>query len=352
MDTSDVFISFDENGFCNHCTEYLGKLPGKIIPGEEGRKLLYEVIDKIKIAGKNKKYDVIMGLSGGCDSSYVAYVAKEFDLRVLVVHLDNGWNSEISVNNIEKCINYLDADLYTHVIDWEEFKNLQLAYMRAGVIDIEALTDHAIRAIIYKLTNKYKIQYNLSGANFTTEGILPASWVYNKLDYKNIKAINERFGTRKIKTFPAMSFLEYLYYRAFTRITPVDVLNYVDYNVDRAIADMESGMGWKYYGGKHQESIFTKFYQGYILPVKFNVDKRTAHYSSLICSGNMTRQEALAKLEKPVYNEAELANDKEYVLKKLGLNETEFNTIMKSAPVSHLAYPNNDSLFKMFSKLK
>jgi N-acetyl sugar amidotransferase len=352
MDTTDEYIRFDDNGFCNHCTEYLKKKQFKIIPGKEGSQALNAIVDRIRIAGKRKKYDVIMGLSGGCDSSYVAYLAREFNLRILIVHLDNGWNSELSVNNIEKCIAYTNADLYTHVIDWEEFKSLQLAYLRAGVIDIEALTDHAIRAVIYKLTYKYKIGYNLSGANFATEGILPESWVYNKLDYKNIRSINARFGNRIIRTFPGMSFLEYAYYRAFARITPVDILNYVDYKVEKAISDMETNMGWKYYGGKHQESIFTKFYQGYILPEKFNVDKRLAHYSSLICSGNLTREEAINKLQQPVYSQADLANDKEYVLKKFGLLEKEFDNIMSQPPVSHLAYGNNNFLFKLTKRFK
>lgn len=350
MDTSDPLISFDEEGNCNHCTEYLGKWPKIMHEGEQGKKDLGELIDKARKSGKGKKYDVIMGLSGGMDSSYVAYNAKDFGLRILAVHLDNGWNSELSVKNIESCIKYANADLHTHVIDWEEFKNLQLAYLRAGVVDMEALTDHAIRSIIYKLTSKYKIEYNLSGSNFATEGILPNAWVYNKLDFKNIHSINERFGAKKIKTFPGMSLGKYIYYRAFAKIKPIDVLNYLDYNVDRAIFNMERDMGWKYYGGKHHESIFTKFYQGYILPVKFGIDKRTAHYSTLICSGNMTREEALLKLEKDIYNPSELADDIEYILKKFGLTESEFKMIMSAEPVPHQTYPNNAALFEFFKR--
>jgi N-acetyl sugar amidotransferase len=350
MDTSDPLIEFDADGNCNHCNNYLAEWNNKIKPGLQGEKELEQLIQKARESGKGKKYDVIMGLSGGMDSSYVAYNAKKFNLRILVVHLDNGWNSELSVMNIENCIKYLNADLYTHVIDWEEFKNLQLAYLRAGVIDIEALTDHAIRSIIYKLTAKYKIEYNLSGANFTTEGILPHAWVYNKLDFKNIKSINSRFGSKKIKTFPGMSLAKYIYYRAFAKIKPIDVLNYVDYNIEKAISEMEQNMGWKYYGGKHHESIFTKFYQGYILPVKFGIDKRTAHYSTLICSGNMTREEAIEKLKVPVYQPAELDADMEYVLKKFNLSEAEFKNIMSDKPVPHLAYPNNHKLFDFFKK--
>ncbi|HEY1062797.1 MAG TPA: N-acetyl sugar amidotransferase [Daejeonella sp.] len=350
MDTSDPEIIFDDTGNCNHCIDYLAKLPMVLKRGDQGRILLDQQIEKARIAGKGKKYDVIMGLSGGMDSSYVAYNAKKFNLRILVVHLDNGWNSELSVNNIENCIKYLDADLYTHVIDWEEFKNLQIAYLKAGVIDIEALTDHAIRSIIYKLTAKYGIEYNLSGSNFATEGILPNAWVYNKLDFKNIKAINSRFGSRKIKTFPGMSLGKYIYYRAFAKIKPIDVLNFVDYEVGKARKEMEENMSWQYYGGKHHESIFTKFYQGFILPEKFGVDKRKAHYSTLICSGNMSREEAVKLLSRGIYVEDELAADMEYVLKKLGISEREFKTIMSQEPIPHLAYPNNSTLFNFFKQ--
>jgi N-acetyl sugar amidotransferase len=350
MDTSDPDIVFDEIGNCNHCNDYFVKLPTAVKRGEEGRKLLDQQIDKVRISGKRKKYDVIMGLSGGMDSSYVAFLAKRYNLRILAVHLDNGWNSEMSVNNIENCIKYLDADLYTHVINWEEFKNLQIAYLKAGVIDIEALTDHAIRSVIYKLTAKYGIEYNLSGFNFATEGILPTGWVYNKLDFKNIKGINSLFGHRSIKTFPGMSLGKYIYYRAFARIKSIDVLNFVDYEVEKARKEMEENMSWQYYGGKHHESIFTKFYQGFILPEKFGVDKRRAHYSTLICSGNMNRVDAIKLLNKSVYSEDELAADMEYVLKKLDITEKEFNIIMSKKPVSHLSYPNNNTLFEFFKQ--
>lgn len=350
MDTSDQDIIFDEKGYCNHCTDYLTNLPLVVKCGDQGRILLDQQIEKVRLAGKGKKYDVIMGLSGGMDSSYVAFNAKKFNLRILGVHLDNGWNSELSVNNIENCIKYLDADLYTHVINWEEFKNLQFAYLKAGVIDIEALTDHAIRSIIYRLSAKYGIEYTLSGSNFTTEGILPNSWVYNKLDFKNIKGINSLFGSCDIKTFPGMSLGKYIYYRAFAKIKPIDVLNFVDYEVAKARKEMEENMSWQYYGGKHHESIFTKFYQGFILPEKFGVDKRRAHYSTLICSGNMNREEAIKLLSKSIYTKDELAADMEYVLKKLGISAKEFKKIMSQEPISHLTYPNNCTIFNFFKQ--
>jgi N-acetyl sugar amidotransferase len=351
MDSSDPLIYFDDSGNCNHCNSYLEQLPTVIFGEEKGKIELEKMIEKAKLSGKRKKYDAIMGLSGGMDSSYVAYRAKEFGLRILAVHLDNGWNSELSVKNIESCIKYANADLYTHVVDWEEFKSLQVAYLKAGVVDIEVLTDHAIRSIIYKLADKYKIEYNLSGFNFTTEGILPQSWVYNKLDYKNIRSISKIFGARKIKTFPYMSLSKYIYYRAFAGIKSISVLNLIDYKINRAISEMEQKMGWRYYGGKHHESIFTKFYQGYILPKKFGIDKRKPHYSTLICSGNMTREEALLKLSEEIYNPNELAADMEYVLKKLGLTETYFKKIMNEPIKNHLDYPNNNTLFQGLKKI-
>jgi N-acetyl sugar amidotransferase len=350
MDTSDPLIKFDKNGFCNHCNEYLDNWSKFKKYHDNGESYLENIIEKAKIAGKNKKYDIIMGLSGGMDSSYVAYNAKKYNLRILAVHLDNGWNSEVSVSNIEKCIKYLDADLYTHVIDWDEFKSLQIAYLKAGVVDIEALTDHAIRSVILKLTAKYGIEYNLSGSNFATEGILPTSWVYNKLDFKNIRSINNQFGSKKIKTFPGMSLYKYIYYRAISNIKPIDLLNHIDYNVDVAIKNMQDNMGWKYYGGKHHESIFTKFYQGYILPNKFGIDKRIAHYSTLICSGNMSREDALLKLNSKSYSDNDLEEDMEYVLKKLGISKNEFDNIMNSPVFSHLKYPNNSKLFNFLKK--
>lgn len=350
MDTSDSLIEFNEKGYCNHCTAYLDQKPKLIKSGNEGVLELDNLIAKVKKASRRKKYDVILGLSGGMDSSFVAYNAKKYNLRILAVHLDNGWNSEISVNNIENCVSYLNADLYTHVIDWNEFRNLQIAYLKAGVIDIEAITDHAIRSIILKISAKYGIEYSLSGNNFATEGILPQSWVYNKNDFRNIKSINSMFGKKSLNTFPGMSLLKFAYYRKFANIKSINLLNYINYNIEDARENMEKNMGWKYYGGKHQESIFTKFYQGYILPKKFGVDKRIAHLSSMICSGNITRDEALKILSKNFYNEDELANDMEYVLKKLKLKESTFQEIMNSKPISHLSYKNNDKFFKFLKR--
>ncbi len=352
MDTSDKNIVFNNDGFCNHCTNYLANKNKIIKSNKKGRDELKKIINNVKKSGLGKKYDIILGLSGGLDSSFVAYNAKKYNLRILAVHLDNGWNTELSVNNIENCVSYLNADLYTHVIDWNEFKSMQIAYLKAGVIDIEALTDHAIRSVIFKIAAKYDIKYTFSGNNFTTEGILPSSWVYNKNDFRNIKSINNLYGSTKIKTFPGMSLLKFAYYLRFIKINSVDLLNYLDYNIENARSIMKKNLAWKNYGGKHHESIFTKFYQGYILPNKFGVDKRIAHLSSLICSGNISRDEALDVLKKPIYSSNELQEDMNYVLKKLNLKEPEFKKIMESKPVSHLSYPNNNKIFNFLRKFK
>jgi N-acetyl sugar amidotransferase len=342
MDTSDPDISFNEKGVCNHCTYY----EAHVAPGLKASTelVLNSKIQEIKRVGQGKKYDVLMGLSGGADSSYVAYLAKNFGLRILAVHLDNGWNSELAVNNIEKCVEWTNADLYTHVIEWEEFKNLQLAYLKASVIDIEDLTDHAIRAILYQLAEKFNIKYMLSGQNSATESIMPTRYVYMKVDSKNILAINKLFGTKKIKTFPYMSLSKLIYYKFFRKIESVKVLDYFNYDRDKAIESMTKEMGWKDYGGKHFESVFTKFYQSHILPIKFGVDKRRPHFASMINSGQITRQEALGKLEQPLYSEEDLKKDMEYVVTKFDLTQKEFSYIMANPPVPHTDYPNNKKL--------
>ena len=338
MDTTDPEIEFDEKGVCNHCKRYDEIVRTKILTGEERENRLKEIVDKIKREGKNKKYDCIIGVSGVVDSTYVAYTAKRLGLRPLAVHLDNGWDSEVAVSNIEKISKKLGIDLYTYVVDWEEFKDLQLAYLKASVVDIEVVTDHAIIAALYDIADKRKIKYILSGSNIVTEGIMPDSWVHRKTDLRNLKAIHNRYGKIKLKTYPTMGLSKLLYYRFFKGIRYISLLNYMDYNKKEAKKLLISELGWEDYGGKHYESIFTKFYQAYILPTKFNIDKRKAHLSTLICSGQITREDALKELEKPLYEKNELERDKKYVLKKLGLSEKEFENLMKLPVKKHREY--------------
>lgn len=332
---ADPNITFDDKGVCNYYYEYFEKEKKHVKKGKEGEDFFKHKINQIKQVGKNKEYDCILGLSGGVDSSYLAYLAKQEGLKPLVVHFDNGWNSELAVKNIENIVSILGFDLYTYVINWEEFRDLQLAYLKASVIDIEVLTDHAIAATLYKLAAKHKINYFLSGYNIVTEAILPKAWVFNKLDSVNIKAIHKQYGKVQLKTFPFLTPAKKRYYSLALKIESVPLLNYIEYNKDKVKELLIDKLNWKDYGGKHYESVWTRFYQGYILPEKFKVDKRKAHLSTLICSGQITKEQALQALKEPIYDASQLALDKEFVIKKLNLTETSFNELMQLAPVPH-----------------
>ena len=349
---ADPNITFDENGVCNYWYDYQKKAKEMVFHGEIGEQLLAKKIEEIKTFGKGKKYDCLIGLSGGVDSTYVAYLTKKLGLRPLAIHFDNGWNSEIAVQNINNIIDILGCDLHTLVVDWEEFKDLQLAYLKAGVIDIEVLTDHAIFGAINKLARKYNIKYVLSGSNVETEAVLPNAWVFNKRDSINIKAIHNSFGTIPVKTYPFLTVYQKRYYSKVLKLEYVKPINYQQYIKEDVKKIISNELGWKDYGGKHYESVFTKFYQAYILPTKFKVDKRKAHLTNLICSNQLTREEALAELEKPLYPEKELAQDKDYVLKKFGLSETEFDQIMNTTPVAHTAYNYDQGLFENHTILR
>lgn len=351
MDTSDRNIDFNDNGLCNHCRSYEQVARKKLYTGKDAEKKLAEIVDRIKRDGVGKEYDSIVGLSGGVDSSFLAYQARRLGLRPLVVHFDNGWNSEISVKNIDNIVRKLGFDLYTYVIDWEEFKDLQRSFFKASVLDIELLTDNAIFTSLYRIALEKKIRYSLEGHNVATEAIMPTGWNYWKFDLKNIKGIQKRFGTKDIRSFPVMGPWKRLYYQYSKIITPVYLLNYLPYKKKEAIATLEREIGWKYYGGKHYESVFTKFYQSYVLPVKFGIDKRRAHLSNLICSGQMTREEALNLMKEELYPAEELRADKEYVLKKLEFTEEEFDAILKLPPKSHLDYPSSWPLYENVVKL-
>ena len=348
MDTTDPDIEFDENGICNHCREYDEIVKEKILPISERKNELEKIINKIKAKGKGKKYNCISGISGGVDSSYMAYIAWKYNLRPLMVHVDNGWNSEESEENIKNIISKTGFYLLTYKLDWEEFKDLQRAYLKASVIDIEVLTDHAIAGYIYKVACKEGIHYLLSGGNFATELILPKSWCYTKTDAKNIKAIHKLFGRKKIKNFPFVSTLQHSWNNKITKsITYIRILNYIDYNKIKAKEILKKEFSWRDYGAKHFESIFTRFYQGYILPNKFGIDKRRAHLSSLICSEQINRKEALEELKKPPYSSQQLLEeDEKYILNKLRFTNEEFEKLMKEKPKSHLDYPNEKAIMR------
>lgn len=340
---ADPDIVFDENGVCNYYHDY--KVAEQhVLTGETGQNKLLQLANKIKARGTGKKYDCLIGLSGGVDSTYVAYLVKQLGLRPLAVHLDNGWNSELAVRNIENIITKLDIDLFTLVINWKEFKDIQLSYLKASVVDIEVVTDHAIFATMYKLAKQNSIGYIISGTNIVTEHIMPSGWLYKKMDFANLKDIHSHYGSVKLTTYPTFNFKKYVYYSALLRLSPISILNYVPYQKQEIKRFIMKELNWQDYGGKHYESLFTKFYQAYILPVKFKIDKRKAHLSTLICSGQITREKALQELELPLYKPEELNQDKEYVLKKLGLSNDEFESIMLMPPRMHQEFKSDTKL--------
>jgi N-acetyl sugar amidotransferase len=339
MDTSDPEIQFDEQGVCNHCHDYDRQIRQRVLKGEAGLSYLEGLIERIKRDGRGKPYDCLIGVSGGVDSTYVAYIAKQkFGLRPLAVHMDNGWDSELAVKNIEETLKRLDIDLYTKVLDWEEFKDLQLAFLKASTPDSEIPSDHAIWAVIGDMAEKLKVRYVLSGFNVRTETHLPRAWSQGHFDWKYIQSVHKQFGRGRLKDFPHQGL--FTYYRRLLTLRRVDILNYLDYNKQEAMQLLENELGWKYYGGKHHESIYTRFYQGYILPMKFGYDKRRSHLSSQICSGEFSRETALEELKRPAYAPSMQEEDREYVAKKLGVNDAEFDAIMKLPCKSYWDYPS------------
>lgn len=339
MDTSDPDIQFDERGVCNHCHDYDRLVRQRILAGEEGLRYLEKLAEQIKREGQGKPYDCVMGVSGGVDSTYVAYVAKtKLGLRPLAVHMDNGWDSELAVKNIEETLKRLGIDLYTNVLNWEEFKDLQLAFLKASTPDSEIPSDHAIWAVIGDMAEKLKVRYVLAGFNVRTETHLPRAWSQGHFDWRYILSVHRQFGKGKLKSFPHQDLITY--YRRLLTLRRVDILNYLDYNKQEAMQLLERELGWRYYGGKHHESIYTRFYQGYILPTKFGYDKRRSHLSSQICSGEITRETAMLELQKPTYAPSMQEEDREYVAKKLGVSDSEFDVIMNLPRKSFSDYPS------------
>lgn len=347
----DPHLTFDSKGVCSYCQTYKEQQHNFVKTGAEGVSELKALIEKVKQSGKNKKYDCIIGLSGGVDSSYLAMKVKKWGLRTLAVHFDNGWNSELAVKNIEQIISKLNIDLYTLVIDWEEFRNLQLAFIKASVVDIEMITDHAIIATLYKLALEHDIKFILSGSNFVTEAILPQHWIHHKADYIHIKALQKQFNQKSLTTYPLLD-LKLRMRAELSGIQSVSPLNLIPYAKEGAKKELQEQIGWRDYGGKHYESVFTRFYQGYILPKKFKIDKRKAHLSNLICSGQLTREQALSELAKPIYDERLLKTDYEFVLKKLELNAVQFEEIMSTPPKKHSAYPIEREIYDRVPALK
>jgi N-acetyl sugar amidotransferase len=350
MDTTDPDITFDASGVCSHCHRYDQVAHQRVVPASERPARLKSLIAEIRAAGSGKRYDCIIGVSGGVDSTYVAWLVKDLGLRPLAVHLDNGWNSELAVANIEKALKTLGIDLYTHVIDWEEFRDLQVAFLRAATPDGEVPTDHAIFALLYEMAARHGLRHVITGTNVATEAVLPEKWGYGYFDWRYVKDVHRRFGTRGLTTYPHFSLLRLAYYVFIRRIRMVSILNYVDYDKAQAMRVLQDKLGWVYYGGKHYESIYTRFYQAYVLPKKFDIDKRKAHLSTLVLSGQITRDQALQQMREPVYPERLLQEDLVYCTKKLGLDDAGFNAIMASPNRTFMDYRTSRALFERAKK--
>lgn len=349
MDTSDPDIIFDADGVCNHCKEADWRIKNILHDPDKDDKLK-QLIAKIKVEGQGKPYDCIIGVSGGLDSTYVAYLVHKLGLRPLAVHLDNGWNTEVSVRNIKKTLECLAIDLFTYEIKWEEFKDLQLSFLRASVPHVEHPTDHAILAILHKVAAMHGIKYILRGSNISTESHSVKSWSGGQRDWKYIKSIHEKFGKVRLKTYPRLSGFQIFYYQKILKHQDISILNYVSYTREEAMKIIETELGWTYYGGKHYESLFTKFFQAYILPVKFGIDKRRMHLSALITTGQITRDQAMNEIQNELYPLDEFNEEKMYVLNKLGLSKLEFKQIMELPPKKFEDYPSYETSwwFKIF----
>ncbi len=352
MDTSDPDIVFDEEGVCNHCKKayrLLASEPYALPPADKQRQL-EKLAARIREEGKGKPYDCIIGVSGGADSTYAAWMVRQCGLRPLAIHLDNGWNSRLAVTNIERILKKLEIDLFTYVIDWEEFRDLQLSFLKASTPDSEVPTDHAIVALLYRMAAKYKVKYILAGTNIASESILPRAWSYGHSDWKYIRSLQKRFGTKKLKTFPHFNLSALFMNIAVRKIRFISILNYTEYIKEEAVEMLSRELGWENYGGKHHESVYTQYYQACILPGKFGFDKRRAHLSSLICAGQISRDKALEELSYPACDTKVAQEAREYVISKFSIPAAEFDEIMQRPPKRFADYPSYEAswYYRMF----
>ena len=341
MDTSDPEITFDEMGRCCHCTEFLDRRAKHNYHGEESDRALDQLIDEVKRAGRGKPFDCVIGVSGGADSSYLAWVVIDRGLRPLAVHMDNGWNSDKAVINIRNVTRGLGIDYESFVLDWEEFKDIQLAFLKASVPEAETPTDVAIPAVLHRVADQYGIKYILSGGNIATEGILPKSWHYDVRDFTYFRHIHRKFGVRRLKTFPTFDYKREAFYKLVRGLKMVYPLNHVPYTKDKAVKLLETKFGWKQYGGKHHESSYTKFIQSYYLYEKFGIDYRRATLTTMICTGLMDREDARAQLTSKPYDPVQIEEDKRYIAKKLGLTFAELKQIIDLPAKWSWEYPND-----------
>jgi N-acetyl sugar amidotransferase len=342
MDTTDLQITFDKNGHCNHCIEFLDKRAKYKYHGKESDESLDRIVEAIKRAGKGNDYYCIIGVSGGTDSSYLAYVAQQKGLRPLAVHLDNGWNSEKAVQNIKSITKKLGIDYESYVLDWETFREVQLSFLRASVPEAETPTDVAIPAALHYFAAKHNVKYIISGGNLATEGILPKSWHYNAKDFKYFNHIHKTFGKGSIRNFPTFGYKKEMYYKLVKGIRIIYPLNFVPYVKEETVEILKANFDWKSYEGKHYESRYTRFIQSYYLYVKFGIDYRRAGLATQICAGEISRDDAVEQLKCKPYDAQKIEEDKQYIAKKLSISTDELERIINLPAKWYWDYPNDD----------
>ena len=354
MDTTDSKIRFDQAGVCDHCITFDTKVMPNWHTDEQGEKALMTIVDGIKAEGKGKDFDCIIGMSGGIDSSYLTYLAKEkMGLRPLVFHVDAGWNSQEAVNNIERIVDRLGLDLFTEVIDWEEMRDLQLAFFKAGVPHIDTPQDHAFFATMYNFAEKYNVRHILTGANYSTECVRnPIEWMYYQSDSVQLKDIHQKHGTRPLRNFPITSILRHkIYLRYWRKIQVVTPLNYLPYHKADAMRLLQEKYGWQPYPQKHFESRFTRFYEGFWLPTKFGYDVRRVQYSSLILTDQMTRAEAIERLKQPPLDPEIARQEFDYVATKIGITSEELRRYLEQPNRTYRDFKSQENVYKIGARV-
>lgn len=347
MDESAPDILFDDQGICNYCKAFEDVHRRYVAPDPaERRRRLDALVERVKRDGRGRRYDCIIGISGGVDSSLVLVKAVELGLRPLAVHMDNGWNAELGQNNIANLVRDLGVDLVTHVIEWSEYRGLMEAFFAADVIDVELLYDNAAIAVNFQQAHRFGVKHMLNGTNVATEGMpMPPGWNWNKFDKRNIVAISRRFGGPRLRSFPSIGTLDNIYYH-LRGLRWHSLLNFIDYKKHDAMIELQRDHGYTPYPFKHYELVFTRFYQGFILPVKFGVDKRRLHHSTLIMNGEMRRDDALESLSGLAYeSERLLRKDRRYFLKKMRWSEDKLDEYLARPAIPHDRYPSETRLW-------
>lgn len=354
MDTTDSRIKFSSEGICDHCQTFDSDIHPYWRPSESNSKEMLKMVKEIKALGRGKEFDCLMGMSGGIDSSFLLHkMVTEYELRPLVFHVDAGWNSQLAVNNIQRVVDKLGLDLYTEVIDWKEMKDLQLAYFKSGVSNIDTPQDHAFFATMYKFAAKHNIKFILTGGNFATECIRnPLEWMWYQSDSILLRDIHRKFGTIPLKKFPVTNILWHKVYLPYVRgIRLKRPLDFIEYDKEKATQELEKEYGYQRYPQKHFESRFTRFYESYWLPKRFGYDTRKVQFSSLILTGQMTRDEALKELSNKPYDENTIHQDIEYIATKLGITVRELNSYMTMERKSHKDYKSQEGIYLLGARI-